>query len=323
MGEFDLIKRYFSQHKRLDRRDILQSVGDDCAVLAVPTGHQLAITTDTLVLNTHFLPTISAADLAYKSLAVNLSDLAAMGAKPAWVSLALTLTEINEPWLAEFSQSLFHALDEHQVALIGGDTTKGQLSITLTAQGFLPTGKGLFRHQAKVGDAIFVSGTLGDSAAGLDLLLRQQPLPNQAATHYLIQRHLRPMARVELGQALTTYSQCAIDISDGLLADLRHILAASACGAEIWVENLPISPLLAQSYPTEQAERFALTGGEDYELCFTVAQEHIAQVEQLAAQLGIPCTCIGKITEDTHKLQLYKHQIPYPLPVQGGFDHFN
>ena len=156
MGEFDLIKRYFSR-KSL-QNDVVLSVGDDCAITSISTGYQLAITTDTLVEGTHFLPSISPADLAYKSVAVNLSDLAAMGATPTWMSLALTLPEIKEAWLAEFSQSLFAILDRYGVSLIGGDTTKGPLSITLTAQGFLPENQGLFRHQAKVGDWICVSG---------------------------------------------------------------------------------------------------------------------------------------------------------------------
>lgn len=322
MGEFGLIERYFSHHKRLNRSDILQSVGDDCAVLSLPSAHRLAVTTDTLVSGTHFLPTISAADLAYKSLAVNLSDLAAMGAKPAWVSLALTLSEIDEPWLAAFSASLFETLDKHQVALIGGDTTKGTLSISLTAHGFLPEGKGLFRHKAAPNDAIFVSGSLGDSAAGLSLLLNNAVVLESAVHQFLLQRHLRPTARVELGQALMAYSQCAIDISDGLLADLGHILSNSGCGAEIWVDKLPLSPQLTSVFELEQAEHFALCGGEDYELCFTVPEKHVTAIQQLAMQLNISCRCIGVITE-SNQLRLLKHNQPYSLPMRSGFDHFN
>lgn len=321
MGEFDLIARYFSRHKRLKRSDILQSVGDDCAVLALPERHCLAITTDTLVVNTHFLPTISAADLAYKSVAVNLSDLAAMGAIPAWVSLALTLPDINPIWLEEFSQSLFEALDEHQVALIGGDTTKGKLSLTLTAQGFLPEGKGLYRHNAQVGDAIFVSGYLGDSAGGLDLLLNKKAELSNSVHKYLLTRHFRPTARVLLGQKLTEYSCCALDISDGLLADLGHILTESRCGAEIWVDKLPLSSALLQCYTTNEAEQFALCGGEDYELCFTVPQRNIIMVQQMAAELDIPCHHIGHIIAPT-ELRLTKHHKPYSQSTLCGFDHF-
>ena len=319
MGEFDLIKRYFLR-KSL-QNDVILSVGDDCAITSIPTGYQLAITTDTLVEGTHFLPSISPADLAYKSVAVNLSDLAAMGATPAWMSLALTLPEIKEEWLAEFSQSLFAILDRYGVSLIGGDTTKGSLSITLTAQGFLPENQGLFRHQAKVGDWIFVSGFLGDSAAGLDLLLQNRKIENES-DRYLIQRHLRPTPRVELGLALRSFSCCALDISDGLLADLEHILERSQVGAEIYLENLPISRHLCTQYEQTQAEKFALTGGEDYELCFTVSEEKREEMEQVLRSQGIKVTCIGKILPQTSGLNLLKNGEKVTLPEHCGFDHF-
>ncbi|RDF00727.1 thiamine-phosphate kinase [Haemophilus parahaemolyticus] len=319
MGEFDLIKRYFLR-KSL-QNDVILSVGDDCAITSIPTGYQLAITTDTLVEGTHFLPSISPADLAYKSVAVNLSDLAAMGATPAWMSLALTLPEIKEEWLAEFSQSLFAILDRYGVSLIGGDTTKGSLSITLTAQGFLPENQGLFRHQAKVGDWIFVSGFLGDSAAGLDLLLQNRKIENES-DRYFIQRHLRPTPRVELGLALRSFSCCALDISDGLLADLEHILERSQVGAEIYLENLPISRHLCIQYEQTQAEKFALTGGEDYELCFTVSEEKREEMEQVLRSQGIKVTCIGKILPQTSGLNLLKNGEKVTLPEHCGFDHF-
>ena len=320
MGEFDLIKRYFSR-KSL-QNDVILSVGDDCAITSIPTGYQLAITTDTLVEGTHFLPSISPTDLAYKSVAVNLSDLAAMGATPAWVSLALTLPEIKEEWLAEFSQSLFAILDRYGVSLIGGDTTKGPLSITLTAQGFLPENQGLFRHQAKVGDWIFVSGFLGDSAAGLDLLLQNRKIENES-DRYFIQRHLRTTPRVELGLALRSFSCCSLDISDGLLADLGHILERSQVGAEIYLENLPLSRHLCTQYEQTQAEKFALTGGEDYELCFTVSEEKREEMEQVLSSQGIKVTCIGKILPQTSGLNLLKNGEKVALPEHCGFDHFS
>ena len=319
MGEFDLIKRYFSR-KSL-QNNVSLSVGDDCAITSIPSGYQLAITTDTLVEGTHFLPSISPADLAYKSVAVNLSDLAAMGATPTWMSLALTVPEIKEAWLAEFSQSLFAILDRYGVSLIGGDTTKGSLSITLTAQGFLPENKGLFRHQAKVGDWIFVSGFLGDSAAGLDLLLQNRKIENES-DRYFIQRHLNPTPRVELGLALRSFSCCALDISDGLLADLEHILERSQVGAEIYLENLPLSRHLCMQYEQTQAEKFALTGGEDYELCFTVSEEKREEMEQVLRLQGIKVTCIGKILPQTSGLNLLKNGEKVTLPEHCGFDHF-
>lgn len=170
MGEFDLIKGYFQQQILVD--DSVQlSIGDDCALVSIPENYQLAITTDTMVENTHFLPSISPEDLAYKAVATNLSDLAAMGALPKWVSLALTLPNVDENWLSTFSQSLLHTLKQYNVTLIGGDTTKGNLSITITAQGFVEKDKGICRHKAQIGDLIYVSGTLGDSAAGLTQIL--------------------------------------------------------------------------------------------------------------------------------------------------------
>lgn len=319
MGEFDLIKRYFSRQNL--QNDVLLSVGDDCAITQVPEGYRLAITTDTLVEGTHFLPSISASDLAYKSVAVNLSDLAAMGATPMWVSLALTLPEIREEWLAEFSQSLFAILDRYGVSLIGGDTTKGPLSITLTAQGFLPQEQGLFRHQAQVGDWIFISGYLGDSAAGLDLLLKNRKIENES-DRYLVQRHLRPTPRVELGLALRAFSKTALDISDGLLADLGHILERSQVGAEIYLENLPLSRHLLNQYELEQAEQFALTGGEDYELCFTVSEEKRTEMETILRSQSIKVTCIGKILPSTSGLNLLRNGKKMDLPANIGFDHF-
>ena len=318
MGEFDLIQQYFT--KPSQRADVSLSIGDDCAVTQIGANDTLAITTDTLVCGTHFLPNISASDLAYKSVAVNLSDLAAMGASPAWVSLALTLPKVQHDWLAEFSQSLFAILNRHHVDLIGGDTTQGHLSLTLTAQGILPKGKGLFRHKAQIGDWIFVSGTLGDSAAGLDLLLKNSNLSTESH-RYLVQRHLRPTPRVELGLALNAFSCCAIDISDGLLADLGHILKKSQVSAELYLEDLPLSQHLLSVYEN-QAEQFALTGGEDYELCFTVNDDNRAKMEQTLRSQGIKVTCIGKITPSTSGLILYKNHQIVSLPQQGGFDHF-
>lgn len=319
MGEFDLIRQYFKRQPK--RADVELAVGDDCAIVCIPENHRLAITTDTLVSGTHFLPDIPPADLAYKTVAVNLSDLASQGAEPAWVSLALTLEHVEPNWLAEFSQSLFAILDRYNVDLIGGDTTHGKLSLTLTAQGILPKGQGLFRHKAQVEDWIFVSGTLGDSSAGLDLLRKNGKILTKSE-HYLVQRHLRPTPRVELGLALRTFSNCAVDISDGLLADLGHILARSQVGAEIRLENLPISRHLLNRFNEHQAEQFALTGGEDYELCFTVSDTKRAEMEQRLRSQGIKVTCIGKILDKTSGLILQKNGKIQPFPAQIGFDHF-
>lgn len=320
-GEFELIEHYFSRHKRSDSAEILQSVGDDCALVQLAPNERLAITTDTLAVGTHFLPSIAPADLAHKAVAVNLSDLAAMGATPRWISLALTLPEVNPTWLEPFSQSLFEILERYHVRLIGGDTTRGALSITITAHGTLPQGDGLFRHQAKAGDWIFVSNTLGDSAAGLELLLTEEAETENAAQQFLLRRHLRPTPQVELGQFLRKYSCCAIDLSDGLLADLGHILKASRVGAELYLENLPLSTELLNIFGLEQAWQFALTGGENYELCFSVPPHLRAEFEQAVKKQGFFVSCIGKITQ-AQGIRLFADGQPVELPSQSGFDHF-
>lgn len=324
MGEFDIIERYFNASQRMARRDVLFAIGDDCAVTALKPNQQLAITTDTLVCGTHFLPSISPADLAYKSVAVNLSDLASMGAEPAWISLALTLPEIDHHWLAEFSEHFFEIIDHYNVDLIGGDTTKGNLSLTITAHGIIPQDKGLFRHNAKVGDWIYVSGTLGDSAGGLQLLLNQQSeqVNWNKDQSYLIQRHLRPTPRVLLGLTIGSIANAAIDISDGLLADLGHILKRSDCGAVINLEELPLSQALLNCYSTQQAEQFALTGGEDYELCFTVPNDNKHKLEKALTNIGVNYTCIGQIRSAKEGLTLLRYNEVVELPTKSGFDHF-
>ncbi|MDP8052273.1 thiamine-phosphate kinase [Pasteurella atlantica] len=317
MNEFDVIKHYFNRQKA--KQSSVLAIGDDCAIIELASQQQLAITTDTLAVGTHFLPEISPYDLAYKSVAVNLSDLAAMGAIPKWISLALTLPKVDHQWLAEFSKGLFAILDHYNVELIGGDTTKGALSITITAQGVLDKGTGLYRHKAQLNDLIFVSGTLGDSKAGLALLFNQTKNDTEQQ-QYLLQRHLNPTPRIELGLLLNQYSQCAIDISDGLLADLGHILARSQCGAELNLQDLPLSLPLVNEYP-RLAETFALTGGEDYELCFTIPPNKVEAFKQAIAHLDIKCHCIGKITQSG--LTLLREGKEEPLPVQAGFDHFS
>ncbi|HDR1022669.1 TPA: thiamine-phosphate kinase [Pasteurella multocida] len=326
-GEFDIIQRYFTASKRTPRKDVIVSIGDDCAITELKQNQRLVITTDTMVENTHFLPTIRPADLAYKSVATNLSDLAAMGAEPAWVSLALTLPEINEQWLSEFSESFFDILDHYNVDLIGGDTTKGPLSITITAQGIIPKGKALCRHSAKVGDWVYVSGTLGDSAAGLALVLNGKSAVN-STQEYLIQRHLRPTPRVLLGLELSVSSlaNSAIDISDGFMADLGHILSRSQCGALIDISKLPLSEQLIEMVGREKAEILALTGGEDYELCFTVPDNNKAKLERALAYIGVQYTCVGQIRaispNNKKRIKFERNGEPVELDIKPGFDHF-
>ncbi|SUG49126.1 thiamine-monophosphate kinase [Salmonella enterica subsp. arizonae] len=237
-GEFSLIARYFDR-VRSTRLDVETGIGDDCALLNIPEKQTLAISTDTLVAGNHFLPDIDPADLAYKALAVNLSDLAAMGADPAWLTLAITLPEVDEPWLEAFSDSLFELLNYYDMQLIGGDTTRGPLSMTLGIHGYIPAGRALKRAGAKPGDWIYITGTPGDSAAGLAVLQNRLLVSEETDAHYFIKRHLRPTPRILHGQALRDIASAAIDISDGLISDLGHIVKASGCGAKVDVDALP------------------------------------------------------------------------------------
>ncbi|EPY1568424.1 thiamine-phosphate kinase [Raoultella planticola] len=319
-GEFSLIARYFDRVKSM-RLDVETGIGDDCALLNIPEKKTLAISTDTLVAGNHFLPDIDPADLAYKALAVNLSDLAAMGAEPAWLTLALTLPEADEAWLAAFSDSLFMQLNYYDMQLIGGDTTRGPLSMTLGIHGFVPPGRALKRSGAKPGDWIYVTGTPGDSAAGLAILQDRLVVESAADADYLLARHLRPMPRVLQGQALRDLASSAIDLSDGLISDLGHILKASGCGARIDLDAMPLSDALQRHAEREQALRWALSGGEDYELCFTVPELNRGALDVAIGQLGARFTCIGQISAEADGLQLMQSGKPVQLDLQG-YDHF-
>ncbi|MEX5410089.1 thiamine-phosphate kinase [Atlantibacter hermannii] len=319
-GEFSLIARYFDR-VRSSRRDVETGIGDDCALLTVPEKQTLAISTDTLVSGIHFLPDIDPRDLGYKALAVNLSDLAAMGADPAWLTLALTLPDVDEAWLEAFSDSLFELLNYYDMQLIGGDTTRGPLSMTLGIHGFVPNGRALKRSGAKPGDWIYVTGTPGDSAAGLAILQQRLTVKNTTQANYLLQRHLRPTPRILQGQALRDIASSAIDLSDGLISDLAHILKASDCGAKVALDALPFSDALRENVSPEQAERFALTGGEDYELCFTVPELNRGVIDVALGRLGVPFTCIGQITADVEGLHFTRDGEPVEI-TGNGHDHF-
>lgn len=323
MGEFDLIGRYFDRQQSADTVQL--ALGDDCAVVSCPLGKQIAITTDTMVEGTHFLPNIPPEALAHKALASNLSDLASMGAVPQWISLALTLPKMNEDWLQAFSDTLFSEMEKYQLVLIGGDTTKGEkLTVTITAQGFLPQGKALQRHLGEAGDYIFVSGTLGDSAAGLKELLN-----NQELTPKFYQRHFFPTPRVTLGRYLLEngFSICAVDISDGFCADLGHIAERSGTKAVIEIEKLPLSYELLKAYSFDEAIKFALTGGEDYELCFTVKSEKIADFRGRLKKGEVPCAVseVGRLKalekNEKSSVQLRYRGKNFQL-LTLGFDHF-
>lgn len=318
-GEFNLIEKYFVG-RQSRRKDVLLAAGDDCALLKVPEGMSLAVSTDTLVAGTHFLEEANPAWVAHKALAANISDLAAMGATPAWVSLALTLPEPNESWLAPFCDSFFKLADYFDIHLIGGDTTKGPLSLTLTVQGFVDAEKALRRDGARVGDWIYVTGELGDSQAGLDVILNKE-LRNKPFAEQLEQEHYLSTPRVLAGQALLGIASSAIDISDGLAADLKHILRRSDVGAHLELSEFPVSSQLIQFIGSvDKAQQYALTSGEEYELCFTVPEQYKGAIDATLAHCGCQVSCIGQIRPKGQFLLSNKGQ-PLDWPQQG-FDHF-
>ncbi|AKC32242.1 thiamine-phosphate kinase [Candidatus Pantoea carbekii] len=320
-SEFEIIARYFNRFSS-SRYNVEKGIGDDCALLNIPEQQTLTISIDTLVENVHFFVDMHPTDLAYKALAVNLSDVAAMGASPAWVTLSITLERINETWLELFSTSLFKTLDDYNIQLIGGDTTHGPLSLTIGIYGLVPVGFSLKRSGANLGDCIFVTGTLGDSAAGLSLLRKQYYVRDLIVYDTLIKRHLRPVPRISQGQALRNLATSAIDLSDGLLSDLTHLLTASKVGACLNLEALPLSIELQNNFESKQALIWALSGGEDYELCFTVSEINRNIVATVMNSFGIPCTCIGKIITESEGLVLLNNGKPIEFNNKG-FDHFN
>lgn len=319
-GEFSLIARYFDR-VRSARLDVETGIGDDCALLNIPEKQTLAISTDTLVCGRHFLPDIDPADLAYKALAVNVSDLAAMGADPAWLTLALTLPEVDESWLAAFSDALFEQLNYYDMQLIGGDTTGGPLSMTLAIHGYVPVGRALKRSGARPGDWIYVTGTPGDSAAGLAVLQKRLAVNDADDKAYFLQRHLRPTPRILQGQALRDRASAAIDLSDGLISDLGHVLKASGVGARVDLDVFPLSEAMHRHVEPDQALRWALSGGEDYELCFTVPELNRGTLDVALANLGARFTCIGQILPESEGMQFVQNGTPVALDLKG-YDHF-
>ncbi|WP_392340500.1 thiamine-phosphate kinase [Moritella marina] len=361
-GEFDLIGQYFT-HKSVSRDDVIAGIGDDCAILSVPAGKQLVVTTDTMVRGIHFLPDANPADVAHKLVAVNISDIAAMGGQPAWASLALTLPDYDHAWLAAFSDCLHQQLHRYGVSLIGGDTTKGEMTLTLTLQGFVDQGQALRRQGAQIGDLIYCSGTIGDANAGLKLLIdadnrtalnvekhalaaMDEAALTDSERAFLIARHQRPTARVATGQFLAGIANSCIDLSDGLASDLQHILKASSCArgttlsANIELTALPLSSPLQTYISKALWPQYALAGGDDYELLFTVSAENKTKLEQAMADTDLPCTQVGVIiatdiidtetgdteTDDSEtagsQIHYYNNQQLTTLTLQG-WDHFN
>ncbi|MDO8178096.1 MAG: thiamine-phosphate kinase [Undibacterium sp.] len=318
LSEFDLIKRYFAQHTVSDPR-IALGIGDDCALINPTPGMQLAISTDMLVSGRHFFPDADPVMLGHKCLAVNLSDLAAMGAMPVAFTLALSLPEANPDWLEKFSHGLFALADQHQCSLIGGDTTKGPLNICITVFGELPPGSALRRDAAQVGDDIWVSGTLGDARLALAGYWKEIKL--EAAEHsQAAQRMHQPTPRIALGMALRGIANAALDISDGLIGDLGHILERSDVGASLHIDSLPAGPVLSQQ-PLAKRREFTLAGGDDYELCFTAPPAQRAAVIAAGLACATAVTRIGCIEQQKGLRLLDDFGQPVSLPL-SSFDHF-
>ncbi|MFW5425808.1 MAG: thiamine-phosphate kinase [Methylophagaceae bacterium] len=295
MNEFSLIHKYFEKLTS-ERDDVELGIGDDCALLIPPPNHAVAVSIDTLVEGIHFFADVDPEKLGHKSLAVGLSDLAAMGAKPAWFTLALTLPDVDEGWIKRFSKGLAALANEHEIQLVGGDTTEGPLTISIQVHGFVDQTKAMRRSNAKLGDMIYVSGYLGDAGAALQQQLQQlndEKLKSDDI-RYLQQRLEQPTARISLGQELLGLASSAIDISDGLLVDLEHILDKSGVGARLNLDSLPLSKTLTK-INHKVAQALALHSGDDYELCFIVPPQHFGEVEK---RFKGQVTRIGMITDD-------------------------
>ena len=328
MAEFDLIERI--RVRAMAREGVLLGIGDDAAVLHVPAGHELVVTADTLNAGVHFPLDAAPADIGWKALAVNLSDLASMGARPAWCTLSLSLPADDPAWLDGFLDGFFELADAHAVALVGGDTTRGPLSIAVTAMGWVEAGAALRRDGARPGDDVWVTGTLGDAAAAL-VLGGYVPIPLDGVAMPVVEagnaaalraRLARPAPRVAVGRALAGLAHACVDVSDGLLADLGHICRRSGVGAEIELARLPASPALRAAYADDEL-RAALqaAGGDDYELCFSASTAAREAVARALEQAGTTGTRIGRITDGDGVRALAADGSPW-RPFRGGYVHF-
>lgn len=293
LNEFSLIEHYFSAIGQAG--GVVSGVGDDGALLDVPAGQHLVVSVDTLVAGVHFPEDAAPDDIAHRALRVNLSDLAAMGAAPRWFTLALTLPGADMDWLEAFSRALAMDAEQFGCALVGGDTTAGPLSISIQVMGLVPAGRALTRSGARAGDHVFVTGTLGEGAAALQLF---EPSAKLAATvsERLRKRFYQPAPRLQEGLNLRGVASAALDVSDGLLADLGHIAEQSALGAELQLAALPVAPWLKKLADAGTVQNWVLCGGDDYELCFTVPPENLAAIDGMIARGELIATCIGRMT---------------------------
>lgn len=322
ISEFDLIKKYFT-FDNSKRRGMIVDVGDDAAVIWGPWKKQMVIAMDTMVEGVHFLPGTDPRKLAHKIVAVNLSDLAAMGSEPLWITLALTLPSADESWLSAFSAGIKDMLDKYDIGLIGGDITKGPLTITVQAHGSnaYPYEDVLTRGGARKGDQIYVSGELG-SAAGVLQHLQHKIELSDAEFDVLEPTLTEPTPQIDLGVCLRYWATSCIDISDGIAADLGHILEKSNVGATVQLEHLPINPIIKKHYSEQQAWELALTGGDDYQLCFTIPKKRLESFERSIGDFDIKLTHIGTIEKQPGLRLVKPDDSPYELKHAEGYKHF-
>ncbi len=314
LGEFEIIARYFDRPPA--DPDVLLGIGDDAAVLAI--GGSAVVAVDTLVAGVHFHDAIAADALGHRALAVNLSDLAAMGATPRWCTLALTVPKADDEWLEAFARGLFALAERHGVSLVGGDLTRGPLTVTVQVIGTAGA-RSLTRAGGHPGDDVYVTGSLGDAAGGIALVAERHPAAS-AAANALRERFCRPTPRVAEGVALAPYASAAIDVSDGLLADLGHICERSGCGAVVDVERVPLSAELLTLFPPQQALAYALAGGDDYELCFTAPPAQAERIEAALEACGTPARRIGQLVAG-EGVVCRRDGEPF-TPPSRGYTHF-
>ena len=332
LGEFDLIQRFFkagadAMHPN-DEKVIALGIGDDCALLKPAAGEEIAITSDMLVEGRHFFMNANPELLGRKALAVNLSDLAAMGAKPIGFTLSIALPNVDIAWLEAFSKGLFAVANQYSCPLIGGDTTAGPLTISITAFGSIPSGKAIRRSGAKVGNDIWASGTIGDARLALAALRHEITLPESDLKQIEHRMH-NPTPRVELGMTIRELASAALDISDGLLGDLHHILKQSQVSAKVFLDQIPKSETL-QKQSEDIQNQFAASGGDDYEICFTAPTEKRDVIDEISTALNLPLTRIGSITEKVgaaEKLSLFNKNGDLldetkSAALLKSFDHF-
>jgi thiamine-monophosphate kinase len=317
MSEFNLIKEYFTRPSK--NADL--GVGDDAALVSASPGHQLAISTDMSVAGTHFFNTCPPYFIGWKSLAVNISDMAAMGASPKWATLAISIPNTDKAWLSEFSRGFFSCADAFNVSLIGGDTTRGPLNISVQIMGEVPNGQAVRRDGAKSGDEIWVSGSLGGAALAVHKIQKNTLDAKKPGDQSLLEKLQCPQPRISLGLALRGIAHSAIDLSDGLIADLGHILDSSKLGATIDWSKIPHFDSVPENLSIENIQSFALAGGDDYELCFTAPSNRHSDIINIGKSLGIPLSQVGTIKANEGLIVLDDEN--NPISIQGtGYDHF-